>query len=176
MRRTRILFVLTAAAAGLLLLGCSQKEQLTLEPLDKEEINAETLWLRITEENPYTNYEYWPGHEGMQPGQAPHGPYHKVFVNRTLIEALPAESQTAPHGTLIVKENYNTDEQLNAITVMAKVKQFAPDDGNWFWANYAPDGTVKVSGQVSSCIECHAGMKSNDYVIIRPLDAPIEEK
>jgi len=175
MRRITILFVLLTVTAGLLLFGCTQKEPLVLEPLEKSEIDDEALWLRITEENPYTNYEYLPGHEGLRPGQAPHGPLHKVFVNPTLFEALPIESRTAPHGTLIVKENYSTDEELNAITVMAKVKQFAPDDGNWFWANYAPDGTVKVSGQVSSCIECHAGMKSNDYVIIRPLDAPIEE-
>ncbi|MDZ7794302.1 MAG: cytochrome P460 family protein [Spirochaetia bacterium] len=175
MRRTTVLFALLAVAAGLLFIGCSQEEQLVLEPLEKGEIDAETLWLRITEENPYTNYEYLPGHEGLRPGQAPHGPFHKVFVNHTLIEALPVESKIAPHGTLIVKENYSTDEELSAITVMAKVKQFAPNDGNWFWTNYAPDGTVRVSGRVSSCIECHAGMKSNDYVIIRPLDAPIKE-
>ena len=175
MRRITILFVLLTVTAGLLLFGCTQKEPLVLEPLEKSEIDDEALWLRITEENPYTNYEYLPGHEGLRPGQAPHGPLHKVFVNPTLFEALPIESRTAPHGTLIVKENYSTDEELNAITVMAKVKQFAPDDGNWFWANYAPDGTVRVSGQVSGCIECHSGMKSNDYVIIRPLDAPIEE-
>ena len=58
---------------------------------------------------------------------------------------------------------------------MAKVNGYASESGDWFWASYAPDGTTRVAGLVGGCISCHEGVVSNDYVIVRQLDAPIAE-
>jgi hypothetical protein len=154
-------------------IGCSGKEEPELAPLKVGEVSAERLWERISGESQYTDYDFWPGHEGLRPGQAPHGVYHKVYINRDLKERLPVTSRIAPEGTIIVKENYTVDEELAALTVMVKVKDFAPEAGDWFWARYSPDGTAGPSGKVQSCLECHAGVADNDYIVIHPLDTPL---
>ena len=162
---------LTAALMIAIMAGCKGRDQETLlEPLGTEEISADRLWQRITEETDYTNYGFWPGHEGYEFGQAPHGPLHRVFVNEPLRSALPVRERMAPNGSIIVKENYTADRELTGYTVMAKVEGFAPQTGNWFWARYAPDGAAQAAGAVGSCISCHGGMRDNDYVIIHPLD------
>lgn len=166
-----LLFVLLLAGCG----GGGARNAEVLDPLSEDEISGKRLWTRIREEHDYRNYSYWPGHEGLQPGQAPHGPYHKVFVNPTLYNALPVEDKTVPDGGIIVKENYSADEQLASLTVMSKVEGYNPEAGNWFWAKYGPDGEVQAEGSPNGCISCHAGMKQNDYVIIRPLDMPVSE-
>ena len=150
--------------------GCAKKsENIDVKPLTGAEVSAESVWLRITGESPYTAYSFWPGHEGLQPGQAPHGPFHKVFVNHTLAAGLPAAEGLAPAGSIIVKENYSKAKEMTGITVMVKAAGYAPDENDWFWAKYSPAGEVQAAGQPGGCISCHAGMKQNDYVIIQPL-------
>lgn len=152
------------------LISCAKKEEKLVSPLSASQISGDVLWDRITEEADYTNYEFWPGHEGLMPGQAPHGAYHKVYINALLLNALPIENRTAPDGSIIVKENYSPDQTMAAVTVMAKVEGYNPEHGDWFWAKYSPQGEVQAEGKPDGCISCHAGMKSNDYVIIQPLD------
>ncbi len=43
--------------------------------------DPDALWKYITIESPYTKWGFWADHQGMQPGRAPHGPLHKVYVN-----------------------------------------------------------------------------------------------
>lgn len=152
--------------------GCTEPEPL-LPPLTREEISGTRLWERFTEESDYTAYGQWPGHEGKQPGQSPHGVTHRVFANNRLFSALPTDE--APEGTLLVKENYNAADELIDLTVMAKVKGFDPENGDWFWAAYGPDGSVKAEGSPAMCLSCHSGMKGNDYVIVQPLDEALKK-
>ena len=169
--------LLITVMLSLSLLSCEKKKsEPTLAPVKKDEASGERFWKRITEESNYREYSYWPGHEGMQPGQAPHGVFHKVFINKTLREALPVEDRIAPEGSIVVKENYNADKKLTSITLMAKVKGFSSEYGDWFWANYTPEGKVKVAGEVSSCISCHEGKRDNDYIIIKPLDKALPSR
>lgn len=142
-----------------------------LEPLEASEISSEGLWQRITEESDYSSYAFWPGHEGELPGQAPHGVLHRIYVNRTLLEALPAADRMVPAGSIIVKDNLDASRNLLSITVMAKIDGFDPENGDWYWAAYNPDGTTRAAGALESCISCHEGLKSNDYVIVRQLDS-----
>ncbi len=55
----------------------------------------------------------------MQQGRAPHGPFHKVFVNE---KALNSAKPPVQYGSLMVKKNYNPKKELKIITVMYKVK------------------------------------------------------
>lgn len=159
-----------------LLAGCTgSAPEPELPPLTVEEISAESLWDRITVESEYTNYGFWPGHEGELPGQSPHGVIHRIYVNRTLLDSLPIRSRVAPDGAIIVKDNLNASRELEGITVMAKVAGYAPESGDWFWASYEPDGTAVTSGAVTGCISCHAGVVSNDYIIVRELDREVPE-
>lgn len=165
------------AAAALLLVvagGCAPElVEPRVDPLTSEEISAERLWERITVEAPYESYGGWPLEEGIQPGQAPHGPFHRIYVNRTLRDAVPIADRTAPYGSIVVKHNLDAGQELVGYTVMAKVEGYAPDTGEWFWARYEPDGSVYAAGAVQSCISCHAGVAGNDYVIVHPLDEPL---
>ena len=79
--------------------SCSgKKENTDVAALTKDNISGESLWERISSESSYTSYAFWPGHEGLQPGQAPHGPFHKVYINHALSSALPLTEAVALNG------------------------------------------------------------------------------
>ncbi len=154
-----------------LFISCSNKaEEPYLEPLQKSEVSGNAIWNRITVESSFKNYSEWPKDSGLQPGQSPHGVWHRVFANNSLFDALPVADSTAPEGSLIVKENFDSSKKLGSITVMAKVKGYDPESGDWYWAMFDPEGKVLKEGSPGGCISCHAGMRSNDFVIINPLD------
>lgn len=57
--------------------------------------DAATLWKYITQESPYTQWAFWPDHEGMQPGQYPHGAFHEVYVNMPVLDPAKPTFPTA---------------------------------------------------------------------------------
>ncbi len=128
---------------------------------------ADALWNYITKESPYTKWSFWPDHQGMQPGRAPHGPLHKVYVND---RAINSPKPPVQYGSIAVKENYGNDRELKAITVMYKLQGFNPDDGDWFWAKYSPDGKADIAGQPAGCIGCHGTRASNDFILVHEFD------
>lgn len=125
--------------------------------------DAKELWNYITKVDPYTEWGFWPDHEGMQPGRAPHGPKHKVYVNSA---GLNSKMPPVACGTIEVKENYSPDEKLMAITVMYKVSGYNPSDGDWFWVKYSPDGTADKAGKPAGCIGCHGTRAANDFILV----------
>jgi hypothetical protein len=124
------------------------------------------LWTHITKSSPYTQWDHWPGHVGMQPGKSPHGELHRVFVNQ---QALSSSAPAASYGSIVVKENYDAEKQLTALTVMFKVKDFNPKHGDWFWTKFAPDGTVLAEGKPGPCISCHSAAADNDFIFLHVL-------
>ena len=128
--------------------------------------DADELWNYITKDSPYTEWGFWEDHSGLLPGKAPHGPYHKVYVNETLLNA---GSVPVPYGSIQVKENYNPSKKKVAITVMYKVKGFNPDAGDWFWARYTLSGKSGPVGKVQMCIGYHAVKADNDYITIHTI-------
>ena len=125
--------------------------------------DATAVWKYITKVSPYTKWSYWPDHKGMQKGRAPHGPFHKVFVNK---KALNSAKPPVQYGSMIVKENYSPKKELKIITVMYKVKGYNPKDGDWFWAKYGTDGTAMKVGKPKGCIGCHGTRSANDFVVV----------
>jgi hypothetical protein len=166
---------LLLVCAACLLAGCSRpKEKETIvPPLTLSEVSGPRLWQRITVDTDWDTYGHWPGLDGLRPGQSPHGKFHEVYINATLAGSLPNAARVAPDGSIIVKENFNAEKKLTNVTVMAKVKGFNPEDGDWFWARYEPSGKVIDAGEVEACYKCHEGVKDNDYVILWQLDAPL---
>jgi cytochrome P460 len=124
--------------------------------------DSDALWNHI-KAAPYTEWSYWPDHKGMLPGRAPHGPQHKVFVNKKGVD-----SKTPPvqYGTIVVKENYSKAHELKAITVMYKIKGYNPKDGDWFWAKYSPAGKALKAGKPKGCIACHSTRVANDFILV----------
>ncbi len=121
-------------------------------------------------------------------GTAPHGAMLQTFYSAAKIGD--------HNGALIVKRNYGpadvTEDQiledpgkhLGAITVMYKREDgYDPDNQNWFWAKFLPDGSLdknpkgmSLAGKVAKgmdkgCIACHSGAGGDDYVFTT--DAPV---
>ena len=126
------------------------------------------VWTHITECNPYLGWGTWPGYPGIYPGKSPHGAFLKLYANGIALKAA-REGKPMPNGAIIVKENYGKDQKtLMAITPMYKVKGYNPDAADWFWAKYAPDGTVAKSGKVKGCIDCHRTQEDKDWLFTTP--------
>lgn len=121
------------------------------------------LWNYITKVSPYKEWQFWPDHQEMQPGRAPHGPLHKVYVNDRIFNSPKPPVQ---YGSIQVKENYNKAKELQAITVMYKVLDYNPGAGDWFWAKYSPQGDAKPYGKPDGCVGCHGTRASNDFILI----------
>jgi len=153
----------------LLLSGCQKSDTPSLPPLSVSGLSGARLWQRVFAEEPFAQYPSWPGYDGLQPGQSPHGRFHRIYINRLLSGALPAASNVAPAGSIIIKENYGPDRTVSGYTVMAKVAGYNPDAGDWFWAMYSPDGKTMAEGKLTMCIDCHSASAS-DYVLLQALD------
>ena len=125
------------------------------------------LWQHITETSPYTSWGFWPDHQGLQEGDAPHAPQHKVFVNEA---GLTSAHPPVNPNTIVVKENIGKDNKLKALTVMYKVKGYNGEAGDWFWVKYGTDGKVAKSGKPAGCISCHSGAADNDYLLVHRFD------
>ena len=116
-------------------------------------------------------------------GQHPHGAILDTF-----------EAQIAVDGqlhTIIVKRNYGGEEvsisnvsndpakYLKAISVMLKRPGYDPENGDWFWVNYKPDGSIETNsagtmlagkvgkGEPEGCIACHNAAPGNDMMFLR---------
>lgn len=130
------------------------------------------LWRFLADpQGGYRRWAPWPGVEQGKPAQAPHGAFVRVFANATAL----ANQKTPPSGAVIVTENYAEDRQtLAAITVMYRSQGFDPQNGDWYWIKYLPDGSVSemdtaqgrlaIAGRVSMYIQCHGGAKGNDFL------------
>ena len=135
----------------------------TLVYADMPGADPAALWNHITKTSPYTKWAFFPDHQGMQPGRAPHGPLHKVYVND---RALNSPKPPVQYGSIIVKENYSKAKELKAITVMYKVQGYNPGDGDWFWVKYTLDGEAKPFGKPKGCVGCHGTRAKNDFILV----------
>lgn len=153
-----------AAVAVLMFIGIGVVNAMMPEP------NPDKLWRFITHESAYDTWGFWGDHEGLQSGSAPHGSYHKVYVNKRGLYSMKAPVQ---YGTLIVKENYGDEmgNDLKAVTVMYKVKGYNPEAGDWYWVKYSPKGVAEKYGRPQGCINCHASLADNDYIMVHDFGA-----
>lgn len=125
--------------------------------------DPKALWNYITKVSPYEKWSYWPDHQGIQPGRAPHGEKHKVYINE---RAKSSKRPPVQYGAIQVKENYSKSGKLMAITVMYKIAGYNPIDGDWFWAKYTPQGAAKPFGKPMGCIDCHGTRARNDFILV----------
>ena len=145
-----------------------ETEPIPTEPVEtelaEEEPNATQLYNYMTEENNYTTWDLWPNTSELFEGTEPHGAFVTVYISDEASDAIEDGAGVMPDGSMIVKENYNPEEELVAITVMYKVEDYDPEHNDWFWAKYSSNGTVEAEGKVLSCIGCHEARKDNDYI------------
>jgi len=169
MNKLNVLFVFFCIFCLISCKPAKKQETKNFVPLTHDEINGESLWNRINLEDNFKTWSSWPDYEGIRPGQSPHGRFHKIYINEVLAKALPVSNNIAPMGSIIIKENYNSDKNILNYTVMAKIDGYNPTQGDWFWASYEKDGKINIEGKPSMCIDCHASSPS-DFVLLQHLD------
>ena len=114
-------------------------------------------------------------------GTEPHGFMLETFYGQASIDGHA--------GDLVVKRNYGPEGversavqadragHLASVTVMFRREEgYDPDNADWFWAKYNPDGSLQtnpndmpLAGRVAKgadqgCIACHRAAPGGDYV------------
>jgi hypothetical protein len=173
--RTMIL-VLMIVVSVFTSIGCTDNNT------DEQEINtseqetevsgasAGELYTNITEENDYREWSLMPGTGMKDPGQGVHGNMITVYVSDVALPAIENKAGSLPNGSIIVKEGYNSNGELEGVVLMQKRDNYAPEDNDWFWAAYNANGEVVDEGRLVSCQNCHAQVKDNDYVFTGELN------
>jgi hypothetical protein len=111
-----------------------------------------------------------------------YGPHAKAFivvrVNPTGLAQFQA-GQPVPVGTVVIKEkhlDYAPGTPPSAVAAMIKREPgYDPEHGDWEYAyeQLKPENERKLErGKMESCIECHKGTKSTDYLFRPYLKAP----
>lgn len=158
----KIIYTILAIFVVSIFLGCVRGPE---EPgAERPEADGRALYNYITEENDYKNWRMWPGTSALYRGTEPHGVFLTTYVTDNAFSAIEGKMGSLPDGSIIIKENYNPDKELEAVTVMYKVKDFDPEHNDWFWLKYSPDGMIDDEGKVAGCIDCHGLGKDNDYL------------
>ncbi len=164
----------------ILTIGIAYAETNVTVSEDKNKTNGTILYNFITNESNYKEWKMWPGTTAYYPGNPPHGALLTTYVTDETFSAIEARNGELPDESLIVKENYMPNKTLVALTVMYKASGYDPANNDWFWARYAPNGTVLAEGKIKGCIDCHIRPKANfssqvnDYVFTSNLQK--EEK
>lgn len=127
------------------------------------------MWSFLQEVDYEENWQLWPEKGQLYEGQEPHGMLLTTYLNEPAHEALTGTAGTMPPGAIVIKENYQPDSTLAAVTVMYKRQGYDPAHNNWFWVKFLADGSVDMNGdaqgRVQGCIQCHGGRADNDYIM-----------
>ncbi|MEX0957564.1 MAG: cytochrome P460 family protein [Rhizobiaceae bacterium] len=114
-------------------------------------------------------------------GSEPHGTVQEVLATTATVDG--------HSGRLVVKRNHASDSidavyddptgNLAAITIMFKREEgYDPENQNWFWAKYLPDGSLdtnpngmQLAGRVAKgadqgCIACHSAAGGDDLEVL----------
>jgi hypothetical protein len=128
------------------------------------EPDAEAIFSEITDAGNYKEWSIWPGTGAMEDGTGVHGEYVIVYISDNAVSTAETGGEMMPYETMVVKEGFNADEELTGIYLMYKAEDYDPENNDWFWAAYSPDGSVNAEGRVTGCINCHVDGQDADYI------------
>jgi len=115
-------------------------------------------------------------HNNLYVGGPPHGKVREVIEGVIDGQLVISKTNYGGKGVSIDAVKKDPKAFLKAVTIMVKRPGYDPEDKDWFWAKYKPDGTLhtnekgmKLAGKVAKgkpvgCISCHASASGNDLV------------
>ncbi len=106
----------------------------------------------------------WPGKGAFYPAELPHGAFLTTYVTDAVFSDIQGKKGAISDGGIIVKENYTPAKQLEALTVMYKVKGYDAANNDWFWVKYTADGSIEAEGRPEKCLQCHSRQRDNDFL------------
>ncbi|HHJ35622.1 MAG TPA: hypothetical protein ENJ87_07640 [Gammaproteobacteria bacterium] len=120
-------------------------------------------------------------------GGPPHGAVREVLEGNIDGRRVIVKRNYGGKGVSIKAVQADRSKYLKSITVMAKREAgFDPEDKNWFWVKYKPNGQLHnnpkgmlLAGRVAKgmdkgCIACHKSASGNDMVFIHNKEANAE--
>ena len=120
-------------------------------------------------------------------GGPPHGKVREVLEGNINGRRVIVKRNYGGEGVSVEAVKENRAKYLKAITVMAKQETgYDPDNHNWFWAKYKPDGRLHknpkgmlLAGRVAKgmdkgCIACHKSASGSDMVFVHNKEAQSE--
>ncbi len=73
----------------------------------------------------------------------------------------------APEGAVSVLEEHEDAASATPLGIAAMKKVPGYDPGDWFWAQYTPEGATVMSGRLDACQGCHESAPV-DYLYTEP--------
>lgn len=125
--------------------------------LNEEAQDAAAIYAEITAAG--DEYTTWAGFGTAAPAVRPditfgtHGSFNRTLIN----DVADDDESNLPAGSILVKENLSADDvtALLGITVMKKVAGIDADNRDWFYAELAPDGKVRLAGTwAANAVRC----------------------
>jgi hypothetical protein len=123
----------------------------------------------------------------LQPGQSPHGSVVEIIEGTIGGNTVIAKRNYAGEGITVEDVEADRAMYLAAVTVMAKREPgYDPENSDWFWVKYQPDGTVDknpegmglagrvAKGMEAGCIACHKSAAASDMVFSYAEDSGLE--
>ena len=145
--RTIVLLLIFVLSVSFIVTGCKQGEEVVEKSEEahqqaEQEFDASIpdklapeVWGLINTEDYKLKWKTWPGKEN-------------IYVNPIASEAIAKNEDEFPIGSIIVREKFSAENNLQEINVAYRVGGNEETDG-WFAADYAPNGQVmKVSKRV----------------------------
>ncbi len=113
-------------------------------------------------------------------GTEPHGAVLTTDRARITVNGVTGwvivKKNFGPPGISVEKVEAEGEKHLKAVTVMFKRPGYDPDNKDWFWVKYRPDGSLDrnpaqrlLAGRIAKgankgCIACHRNAEGEDYV------------
>lgn len=141
---------MTVGALSLAACGSPKSSDSAAPGADPDEARAAELWDTLEGADTWSQVDAW---LGVQPSDTLHDAYTQVWWNDTAFDHVSAGGGgDMPAGSIVYKKSYSDADGATETgsTVMEKTAE------GWFWASYEPDGTVRLAGEPSLCIDCHA--------------------
>jgi len=133
---------------------------------------AEELWQSLEEgdyRQEWTTGVKDPGYAALRDARSVHGESLALYLNDDAADCLEATPESMPDGAVLLLEHLDGQGNAQALDVMWKREGYDPENGDWFWAEYAPDGRLEKVGTGAGCGDCHRAALTNDYVFRYPV-------
>jgi len=133
------------------LAACGPQEEKTAPG---DDVIAQTLWDHFQGARHWQSPEGWDGLPASTlEAEGEHGAYTEIRMNRLAAGTIGGD--VLPGGVLVTADYDEDGETLLQWTAMKKIPGYDPDNDDWFWARYSPEGEVKLKGTLNDCIYCH---------------------
>jgi len=136
---------------------------------------AEALWTAVD------GYDDWVLQSDVLPSMAPHGDFARLYYDIVSVDgelySVIIKDNFGGEGATMETVTSDPAAYLIAVTPMVKRQPgYDPDNNDWFWVKYGPDGSVMMNpagaamaGRVAKgakvgCIACHVKAGGGDYL------------